>query len=136
MKYNSMRRIHRQLQIFSRKLNNGYQYSAINNYGTLFLHSIQSNFFFGFRIIELILSSPMNLPFELRICSDQSRIDELCNYTNRHYHLEEIIVDEIDQNKDSVLIPVAHYIKENFIQINLQKFFPFFLHVIHVNHFE
>jgi hypothetical protein len=93
-------------------------------------------FVFGFRIIELILSSPMNLPFELRICSDQSRIDELCNYTNRHYHLEEIIVDEIDQNKDSVLIPVAHYIKENFIQINLQKFFPFFLHVIHVNHFE
>ena len=87
-------------------------------------------------MIELILSNPMNLPFELRMCSDQTRIDELCTHNNRHYHLEEIIADEFDQNKDSVLIPVAHYIKENFIQINLQKFFPFFLHVIHVKHFS
>ncbi len=80
----------------------------------------------------MILTNPINLPFELRLCSDQSHIDELCNYTNRHYHLEEIQSNEIDQNKDSVLIPVAHYIKENVIQINFQKFFPFFLPVINV----
>lgn len=60
---------------------------------------------------ELILCNPINPPFELRICSDQSRIDEFNNLTNRFYHLEEIIPDENDQNKDMVLIPVAHYIK-------------------------
>ena len=33
------------------------------------------------------------------------------NYTHRFYHLEEMIIEENDQNKDSVFIPVAHYIK-------------------------
>jgi len=59
----------------------------------------------------LILCNQINPPFELQICSDQSRIDEYNHFSNRYYHLEEIIPDEIDQNKDMVLIPVAHYIK-------------------------
>ncbi|CAF1189871.1 unnamed protein product [Rotaria sordida] len=88
------------------------------------------------RIIELILNNDINLPFHLRICPDQLSIDKFDNCSNRSYHLEEIISDENDHNKDSVLIPVAHYTKENFIQINLQKFFPFFLNVIHNESFD
>ena len=64
-----------------------------------------------FRIIELILNEQLNFPFELRICSEQTRIDEYPNCATRSYHLEEILPDDSEQNKDSVLIPVAHYIK-------------------------
>lgn len=101
-------------------------------------------------MVELILNDQITFPFELRICSEQSRIEEFPNNLNRHYHLEEILPDDSEQNKDSVLIPVAHYskviskgtktrrtntfvIQENSIQINLQNFFPFFLRVIHVS---
>ncbi|CAF0809444.1 unnamed protein product [Rotaria sp. Silwood1] len=88
------------------------------------------------RITELTLNHDINLPFRLRICPDQLSIDKFDNCLNHHYHLEEILSDENDHNKDSVLIPVAHYTKENFIQINLQKFFPFFLNVIHNESFD
>ena len=64
-----------------------------------------------FRIVELILNDQINFPFELRICSEQSRIEEFPHTPNRHYHLEEILPDDSEQNKDSVFIPVAHYIK-------------------------
>ncbi|CAF0851576.1 unnamed protein product [Adineta steineri] len=82
------------------------------------------------RIIELISYNQINPPFRLRICPDESSMDEYTNCANHFYHLEEIIHDDIDYTKESTLIPVAHYTKENFIQINLQKFFPFFIHVI------
>ncbi|CAF2363743.1 unnamed protein product [Rotaria sp. Silwood2] len=88
------------------------------------------------RILELTLNNDINLPFRLRICPDQLTIDKFDNCSNRYYHLEEIISDENDHNKDSVLIPVAHYTKENFIQITFQKFFPFFLNVIHNESFD
>jgi hypothetical protein len=80
---------------------------------------------FLFRIIELILYNQLNPLFELRICSDQSHITELTNYSNRYYHLEEIIPDEIDQNKDMVLIPVAHYIKVRNFKFHLKILFFF-----------
>ncbi|CAF4297481.1 unnamed protein product [Rotaria socialis] len=84
------------------------------------------------RLIEVTLSSQLNsLPFHLHIWSNRSCMDELENCSNRYYHLEEISNDEIDLEKDSELIPVAHYTKENMIQINIQKFFPFLLKVIH-----
>jgi hypothetical protein len=38
-------------------------------------------------------------------------MDELDNCSNRYYHLEEILKDEIDLGKDCELIPVAHYTK-------------------------
>lgn len=62
-------------------------------------------------MVELILNDQITFPFELRICSEQSRIEEFPNNLNRHYHLEEILPDDSEQNKDSVLIPVAHYSK-------------------------
>ncbi len=80
---------------------------------------------FLFRIIELILYNQLNPLFELRICSDQSHITELTTYSNRYYHLEEIIPDEIDQNKDMVLIPVAHYIKVRNFKFDLKILFFF-----------
>ncbi|CAF0790082.1 unnamed protein product [Adineta ricciae] len=84
------------------------------------------------RLIEVTLSGQMNsLPFHLHIWSDRSCTDELENCSNRYYHLEEVSPDEIDLGKDTELIPVAHYTKENIIQINLQKFFPFLLKVTH-----
>lgn len=42
-------------------------------------------------------------------------MDELENSSNRYYHLEEISNDEINLEKDSELIPVAHYTKVNSI---------------------
>lgn len=84
------------------------------------------------RLIEVTLSSQINLlPFHLHVWSNRSCMDELDNCSNRYYHLEETLKDEIDLGKDCELIPVAHYTKENIIQINLQKFFPFLLKVIH-----
>jgi hypothetical protein len=38
-------------------------------------------------------------------------MDELDNCSNRYYHLEETLKDEIDLGKDCELIPVAHYTK-------------------------
>ena len=66
-----------------------------------------------FRIIELTLTNELNLPFRLRICSNELSIDKFDNCENRHYHLEEIAYEENDYNKDALLIPVAHYIKVN-----------------------
>lgn len=83
-------------------------------------------------MIEVSLANQINpLPFHLRICSNRSSIDEIENNSNRFYHFEEISPDEIEIGKDAELIPVAHYTKENVIQINLQKFFPFLLKVVH-----
>ena len=106
---------------------------------------------FSCRLIEVSLANQINpLPFHLHIWSNRSSMDELENCSNRYYHLEEISPDEIDLGKEAELIPVAHYTKvmsrrngirspsemfrskENVIQINLQKFFPFLLKVIHV----
>ncbi|CAF2151409.1 unnamed protein product [Rotaria magnacalcarata] len=83
------------------------------------------------RIMELTLNNEINLPLRLRVCPDQTPIDKFDFCPKRHYHLEEICSDENGHNNDSVLIPVAHYTKENLIQISLEKFFPFFLNVIH-----
>ncbi len=68
--------------------------------------------FFFCRLIEVTLSSQINpLPFHLHIWSNRSCMDELDNCSNRYYHLEEILKDEIDLGKDCELIPVAHYTK-------------------------
>jgi hypothetical protein len=56
-----------------------------------------------------LLSSQMNpLPFHLHIWSNQLYINELKNYSNGYYHLEQIFTNEIDLEKESELIPVAH----------------------------
>lgn len=68
-----------------------------------------------FRLIEVTLSNQMNsLPFHLHIWSNRSCMDELENCSNRYYHLEEIANDEVDIEKDSELIPVAHYTKVSY----------------------
>lgn len=67
------------------------------------------------RIIELILSNHINSPFELRICSEQTQIIELNQQTNRFYHLEEFSSNDIEQNKDIILIPVAFFVKVKII---------------------
>lgn len=55
-----------------------------------------------------------SLPFHLHIWSNRSCMDELENCSNRYYHLEEIANDEVDIEKDSELIPVAHYTKVSY----------------------
>ncbi|UJR25412.1 hypothetical protein I4U23_006759 [Adineta vaga] len=82
------------------------------------------------RMIELIMINQINLLFQLRICPNESSTNEYINCISHFYHIEEVIPNEMDQNKDSVLIPIAYYTKENFMQINFQKFFPFFLNVM------
>jgi hypothetical protein len=113
-KFNFMQKNLQQWLNFLKRLNNGYPHYAlrmvVNNYGKHFTYILYFKYP-TFRIIELILSNQISHPFQLRICSDRSLIDEFDTSSNRYYHLEEVIPDESDQNKDSVLIPVAHYTK-------------------------
>ena len=61
-------------------------------------------------MIELSLCTQVNSPFRLRICPDDSRMDELLTSAT-YYCLEKVSDADIDGNADTVLIPVAHYNK-------------------------
>ena len=61
--------------------------------------------------MELVLGNQPNLPFRLRVCSERSSMDELEPGSNRSYYLEVTPPDTIDEQKDTVLIPVAQYTK-------------------------
>ncbi|CAF1194604.1 unnamed protein product [Adineta ricciae] len=88
------------------------------------------------RMIELVVSNQNNLPFQLRICSNESPMNNYINCINQYYHVEEVNSNDIDRSKDSVSIPVASYTKVNSIQIDFQKIFPFFLNVIQDESFD
>ena len=74
------------------------------------IFSLENNIL-NLRLTELILSNQNNIPFELRICSEQRPLHDFQNFTNHFYHLEEVFPDDSDHNKDMVLIPVAFYTK-------------------------
>jgi len=83
------------------------------------------------RIIELATVPQANLPFKLNICPNETKMSDLICSPNRIFYLEEMSIDDNDAQKESTLIPVAQYTKENNIQISTEKFYPFFLSIKH-----
>lgn len=102
---------------------------VLNSYGKSFMNILneKQNISTDFRIIELTLNNEINLPFRLRICPEQLSIEKFDYCPKNFYHLEEVNDDENDHNKDSVLIPVAHYTKVKYILNSLKYFISKFI---------
>ena len=73
-------------------------------------------------MIELVVNNQNNLPFQLRICSDESSMNNYINCINYYYHVEEVNPNDIDKSKDSVSIPVASYTKVSSFSLEESSF--------------
>ncbi|CAF1020499.1 unnamed protein product, partial [Didymodactylos carnosus] len=81
------------------------------------------------RLIEVTQPAISSLSY-IKVHPHSQMIEDLD--INGIYRVEEIPYDELDLDKDTILIQVAHYTKDNSntFSINLQPLFPFLLKVI------